>query len=227
MIRKIKNFIKIYVLKPARFVYISRFLKSKNVKILDIGCGSDSFSLTKKYFPECEYYGLDKQYWHGHEDDYKKIDNFYKLDLDDPDWSKSIDKKFDLIIMSHLVEHVKDGIEVIRSASKLLDEDGIIYIETPSPATLNFPNANGFLNFYDDPTHLKVIFPNDIVKCLQDNSIKVLRSHRRFLKRRIFTVGIIAILLNILWHLPFKRILKSDGLWDVLGVAWVTIAQNK
>ena len=226
--RKLRNNIKRYLLKPGRFIYLSKYFNKKDsFKVLDIGCGSDSYALTKRNFPYCNYYGLDKGAWHSNDEDYDEIENFIHADLDAPGWSSSIDLKFDLIIMSHVVEHLKDYKEAICEASELLDDNGLLYIETPSPQTINFPKADGFLNFYDDPTHTKIVFPNDLIKILQSQSLIVLKSVRRRLISRILSVGLVAVFLNIFWYLPIQKKLKSPGLWDIYGVPWVTIAQNK
>ena len=92
--------------------------------------------------------------------------------------------------------------------------------------TLKFPKADGFLNFYDDPTHKKLFHPYEIDAAFHSSGLKIIKSSvRRILSRAIF-FGFISIVLNFFWYLPFKRKIKSAGLWDLLGVAWVVVGKK-
>lgn len=67
---------------------------------------------------------------------------------------KEIDQKFDLIILSHIVEHVIDEIEsYIRSLVELLNEDGVIFIEVPSSEFELMIHKNKLINHYFTPSH--------------------------------------------------------------------------
>lgn len=45
---------------------------------------------------------------------------------------KKLNRKFDLITMIHVVEHLTDPVEVLKQLSSLLNENGSILIETPN-----------------------------------------------------------------------------------------------
>lgn len=64
-----------------KFRYVSH-LRNKPIKILDVGCGNRSPQLTKKYFPYCEYHGIDREIYNLTETDLKLMDKFYILDLE-------------------------------------------------------------------------------------------------------------------------------------------------
>ncbi|MDO7887161.1 hypothetical protein [Hymenobacter cheonanensis] len=49
---------------PAKFHFTDPYFAGKSFRLLDIGAGNHSASVTKKWYPSCEYYGvaLDKHY---------------------------------------------------------------------------------------------------------------------------------------------------------------------
>lgn len=218
--------------KPARFIVINklerRFL-SKKISILDIGCGPDSYKFTKKWIPKCKYVGLDHINLNDFISNKNTDDIFIEGDLSKKDYLYKLDSlklNFDLIIISHVIEHLNNGIELIKDLEKFLKPNGFMYVETPSPRTLKFPKAEGFLNFYDDPTHKRLFYPHEIDDAFHSSGLRVVKSSvRRIFFRAIF-FGIISISLNLFWYLPFKRKIKSAGLWDLLGVAWVVVGKK-
>lgn len=112
--------------KSAQYKYdiIKKYLKN-NIKnsVLEIGCGSGgilSFFQTKNY----EVYGLDYQNDHLDYAKKKNITTFSNY--------KKINRKFDLIILSHVLEHLVSVDDVLTKCKNLLNDKGIIYIEVPS-----------------------------------------------------------------------------------------------
>lgn len=116
------------ILLKEKFRYV-KHLREKPIKILDVGCGNRSPSETKRIFKSCEYHGIDKQIYNLTERDIKLIDSFFQIDLD-----KEIDKlneipnaSYDYIILSHILEHLKNGLQVIDIICKKLKPEGYIY----------------------------------------------------------------------------------------------------
>ena len=67
--------------------------------------------------------------------------------------------QFDLVIFSHVIEHVRNPVELLGEILRVLRPDGVLYIECPSErSTWMTPWApahwNLILSFYDDPTHI-------------------------------------------------------------------------
>jgi SAM-dependent methyltransferase len=69
------------------------------------------------------------------------------------------DDLFDLVVASHILEHLPNYLECFAELVRVTKPGGILYIETPSERSLWLP---GFpfqyekffsLSFYDDPTH--------------------------------------------------------------------------
>lgn len=92
-------------------------------------------------------------------------------------------KKFDLIIICHVLEHVQNPIEILKKVISLLNEGGLVYIEVPSLESVNNGDYGGDLNNYFHIAHvshsteksIKNLFNNsgyEIVKF--NNSIQLL-----------------------------------------------------
>jgi novobiocin biosynthesis protein NovU/D-mycarose 3-C-methyltransferase len=63
-------------------------------------------------------------------------------------FAKKLNKKFDVIILRHVLEHIADLNEFIKSAVDVLSDDGIIYIESPNAKEIIKTN-NYFNIFYE------------------------------------------------------------------------------
>jgi len=215
------------VISPPRFVYIKRFAIKSELNVLDVGCGSNSSELSRLWLKIKQYDGIDKEHWNGDSDSYTGIDNLFNIDLEFTGLLEIEDDFYDVIILSHVIEHISNGLDIISILTKKMKPGGIIYIETPSCRTINFPSAVGFLNFYDDKTHKKTYFDSEIIPILQMNACIVrFFGYRRSLIRMLL-ISPIAILLNLFYFIPFKKTLCSWGLWDLLGVSRVWIGQKR
>jgi SAM-dependent methyltransferase len=152
----LKGLIKSSILVPTRLKILKRNISTSQFALLDIGCGSHSASLTKKYFPSCDYYGVDRtrEYFNDPRD-FSLMRQFYQIDVSTLNFDALPDSFFDVVIMSHIIEHLQNGPEVIRALMSKVKPGGLIYVEYPSKRTTRFPSMRGTLNFYDDPTHCR------------------------------------------------------------------------
>ena len=178
-----------YFEKPARFEYMHKWLNKPEVKILDVGCGNNSPSRTKRHYPKCRYYGLDKTPQHNiSKEDLVSMEQFFEIDLSDINNLSFVpDRFFDCILFSHVIEHLENGREVIAALLHKLVKGGIIYIEFPSPKSVNFPSMKGTLNFYDDPTHIKIYQLEEISTLFSVEEFDIIKAGtRRSLKRILF-----------------------------------------
>jgi SAM-dependent methyltransferase len=74
------------------------------------------------------------------------------------------DGAFDAATCMHVVEHLGDLKNLFREIARVLKPGGRVYFETPHPKTLTLPSAAGqfTLNFYDDPTHVRLVTVEDL-----------------------------------------------------------------
>jgi SAM-dependent methyltransferase len=83
---------------------------------------------------------------------------FRHCDLDAAPRLPFPDDSFDLVVASHLLEHLRDPVAVYGEMARVCKPGGRIYVEVPSDhATwFSFPFRQDWrliLSFYDDPTH--------------------------------------------------------------------------
>lgn len=91
---------------------------AKNAKILDYGSGAGG---RMEKFKEAGY----DVYLHDH--DRKYLD--YGVSKGMKEFSK--DTKYDVMILSHVLEHINHPVEFLKSVTDLISEKGVIYIEVP------------------------------------------------------------------------------------------------
>ncbi|RZJ91550.1 MAG: class I SAM-dependent methyltransferase, partial [Hymenobacter sp.] len=117
---------------PAKFRFIERYYGTKPFRLLDIGAGNHSASNTKKWFPNCEYYGvdLDKNY-NNDERDFQVMTAFYEMNLEELSFEAIPDDYFDFIMLAHVIEHLRNGDAVLEGLLPKLKKGGMLYVEFP------------------------------------------------------------------------------------------------
>lgn len=129
---KIMNMVKrMRILITPKFLFLNKFINSYSedkIKLLDVGCGNKSPSITVSLFPKVEYFGLDKEDYNLTNEDKKILENKYFLvDLDNlSELDNALPNNyFDFIIMSHVIEHTRKGTEILEILSKKLKVGGV------------------------------------------------------------------------------------------------------
>jgi len=158
--------IKLYWQYHQRFKSIKTF-SAFNGSVLDIGGGHGGLVFWKEYLPpartDLKMSIVDLQKG----DFFNKYDKYAILNLDNETLPFE-NESFDFIMLSHLIEHVKDWKSLLDQCKRVLKKSGVIYIETPSKHTLHLPSSKyyiekGFpcttINFFDDGTH---VAPTDL-----------------------------------------------------------------
>jgi len=83
------------------------------------------------------------------------------------------------ITCMHLVEHLRDLTGLMGEVRRLLAPGGRVYFETPHPKTLNLASPAGTaagtftINFYDDPTHVKLVTIEELSRMAQAAGLEV------------------------------------------------------
>lgn len=123
-----------------RFNQFKKYIKNKD--ILDFGCGNGDFlSLVKKSKISKSFTGVEIR-----NNCIKKLN---KLGIKNIQKIDNERKKFDVIFLFHVIEHLTDPILILRQLKKKLKKNGILIIETPScnDFLLKFKKLENFKNF--------------------------------------------------------------------------------
>jgi SAM-dependent methyltransferase len=198
-----------------KFSFIRKSFGNKSFRLLDVGCGNHSPSKTKSVFPNCEYYGLDlDKTYNNDENDLAVARQFYELDLTKLDYSIIPDNFFDFIRMTHVIEHLFNGDEVLRALLPKLKKNGFFYIEYPGKKSLKLPSMHGTLNFHDDPTHVRLYSVKELKVIFELSNCKILAAGTR---RNIW--NILAMPIRIIMSSIKGKKLHGDIFWDITGFA--------
>jgi len=125
-------------------------------KLLDVGSLNFSqYKRVKEINPNVRHYGIDycdPEESTPHDYVFKKADlNKEPIPFEDD--------LFDVVIASHIIEHLNDPINFFKECIRVLKPGGILYVEAPSEKALKFSGMpfeyEKFysLSLYDDPTH--------------------------------------------------------------------------
>lgn len=211
---------------PSKLKKIYKDYENKEFTLLDVGCGDHSPSLFERWFPKIKYFGLDRTNYNNSDKDFNFMEKFYKIDLSAPNFDDLEDNFFDVIFMSHVIEHLENGLEVLNLLSKKLKKDGKIYLEFPSTNSLGFPSARGTLNFSDDPTHIKLYDIKEIANELMKNNFKIIKAgiSKDFLRILIFFIFLPYQIYSLIKH---KKINSKYGAWDFFNFSHYVYAKKK
>lgn len=165
--RKIKRILTLLLLPRQKDSFLSYV--PKNAKILDVGCGNNSPYRVKSQRSDVFYVGLDVKNYNQENNPDFHADQYIIVPSDEfAGRINGFHDSFDAVISSHNLEHCSMPEEVLNNMLKTLKRGGLLYISFPCEESVHFPKSCGTLNFYDDPTHKRVIS--------FENTIKIIRS---------------------------------------------------
>lgn len=132
------------------------------------------------------------------------------------------DNTFDRILFTHVIEHIQDGHMVMREMLRVLKPGGWLYLETPSPISSRLPSwpwrmsQGGPMNFFDDPTHIRVVPPSELMQLMESTGwtkarVGTLRNIPKLILDPFMILG--GLLLQ-------RRPIVINAVWNLTG--WVT-----
>lgn len=202
------------LLKPYRFKVLATEHAGSGGKVLDVGCGSHSPTVTRRWLPDCTYHGVDVTNYGNDENDFRIMEKYYEIDLSREPLTAIPDSFFDIIIMSHVIEHLPNGLEVVRELTGKLTRGGLFYLEFPSVRSLRLPSMPGTLHFCDDETHVRVYGVPEVANVLLESGFRISRAGTRRDWARILLLPVLV---------PIKLILRgtisAGDFWDATGFA--------
>ena len=224
MIQTVKDRLMSMIGLNFRFPVIARcYDMNREVNYLDVGCGIHSPTATKYEFPLIRYYGIDWDIGYNNtQEDIDNIDKFFEMDLSKLEFDDVPNNFFDVINMSHIIEHLHNGEEVIRGLIPKLKDGGIIYIEFPNMHSTNLPSKDSTLNFFDDPSHVRIYSLRELYNILLSENMAFVEGGRRKNRMRNLLVP-----LEALKHLYLYGHIKGGMLWDIMGFADYCVFRKK
>lgn len=119
------------------------------LSIIDIGCGNGDFllRLPKEKF---ETHGIEINK-DGYEICQQKGIHAYNQEIQRIDFQG---KTFDIATMWHVLEHVKEPVEMLKAIRKILNDDGILMFQVPNRDSYGFRWGKKHWFHLDSPRHL-------------------------------------------------------------------------
>lgn len=207
---------------PYKFAALDRYLRRPGASVLDVGCGTRSPSKTKSRYPGCVYDGLDMNREYGlDERDFALCRTFYMINLENiSELAQIPDSSYDVVVSTHVIEHVHNSPAVILELCRKLKPGGVIYLETPSERSLRLPSMPGTLNFYDDGTHVHLWRMAELREVVERGGCTVLNSGYARMARRVILTPASYI---------YRRLTRQQpaiALWDITGFAHFVLAKR-
>ena len=148
-----------------RYNYIKKFIEeNKKINILEIGA-SDGTLLN--------FFKRDNHNILGYElnnDAREKAKKNFNITMKEDFLKADENEKYDIIIMSHILEHFVDPRSIIKHIHSMLNDNGLLYIEIPSTPNHNNFNEMGILFETEHTLHFNI---NSISKLLKDENFNI------------------------------------------------------
>lgn len=162
----------------------------KKISILDIGCGTGDFlaSLSDKRYRK---YGIEKDKKEYMISRNKGVEVFNEDILH----SNLQNKKFDIITMWHVIEHIPNPQKLFTQLHQMLSKDGVIIFATPNIDSHGFRAATTNWFHFDAPRHV-ILF--------NEEGIKKLCNTNGFTLKRVYSETF-EFPLDLLWSLKKSR----------------------
>ncbi len=139
--------------------------KCNNIMEIGSGSGFNLISLMEDY-PDSNYYAIEPS------ESSKTIlerNNIKVISNDaDSDWDKN-ERKYDLIIMRHVLEHMMDPISVLKKIANSLTEEGLFYVAVPNAYKPKSPFQESWVRF----PHTFYFSPDTLTTILQKSGLEV------------------------------------------------------
>ena len=206
-----------------------RFLKTlrSGSRLLDAGAGPGGIVLWRDWLPprreDIRMCAVDMV----RGELFDRYEDFQICDLDEEPL-KYGDGAFEAVLLSHVLEHIKDEKKFFGELSRVLGKGGRIYIEVPTPASLDFPSRRAFIesgvdvstvNFLDDSTHIRTFSLADLAGLAERSGFRPVESGviaNRYLADELLSFGI----------RNNDQELATYGLWLKLGFSHYIVAER-
>ncbi len=167
------------------FVALYRYLRKRNISykynlvtkivksgsLLDIGCGTGEF---------LNYFSLRNWQVKGIEPDLgarKHAKDEFGLDVFDENMLNDFaNESLDVVTMWHVLEHVLDVNQRVKTVYRLLKKDGLFVVAVPNYLSWDAVHYNKYWAAYDVPRHLYHFSPNALINLVEKFNFKFLET---------------------------------------------------
>ena len=95
-----------------------------------------------------------------------------------PELASTLERQFDVVSMSHCLEHTRDPRAELVAAARVLKPGGSLVIEVPDPESLLRPLLRGLWLPYFQPQHQHLLSVGNLSKLLGEAGFEVVRIQR-------------------------------------------------
>lgn len=156
-----------YARSLSQFNFIKQTIDLKNKDICEIGAFDGLLlSLFKKNNNNVFGYELN---------DDARVYAKKKYDIDLKENFLESKSKYDIIILSHVIEHFREPKEILIKIKSMLKENGFIYIEVPNSPMLNECSYNMLMR-YLNTEHIVNFNMYNLIKFAESADLKIVRS---------------------------------------------------
>lgn len=188
---------------------------ARPARIVDAGGGPLDALKAKRLFRACWYEGINIEALPTSSREREAYDRYHVLDLDETDLGFLPDRSFDLVVSSHTIEHLKDGVATVRRLCTKVGPGGFLYLEWPSVESVTFPVRGFGVRFDDDGTHRQTYGLDEIRTEVERHGLRI-----EFARRRRQWLRVILAPVLVTYHsVRFRRLVLYD-LWDVTGFCY-------
>lgn len=157
---------KVREILDVEFRYLPRLRPGEKARLLDVGCGNGGF-LAKARDAGWEVFGCDPDPLA------VEIARSQGLEVrlgEAPVWEDMKDR-FDVITLSHVLEHVPDPYATILQLRELLRDGGLLYIDTPNIDAVGHELYGRYWQGLDAPRHLCVLSRRALIQVLKTSGM--------------------------------------------------------
>lgn len=148
---------------------ITRYIKNKNAKILEVGPGNGNLLSAMKLKGYENLYGIDFK-----DNAFKDLEKKgIKTALSNIEEGNPFNEKFDVVIMNNVIEHFLNPFNVLRNLKKSLSKDGKIILITPNSNAIELLLFKNYWAGFHAPRHIYLF---------NDKNIRLLAQGLDFLK---------------------------------------------
>jgi 2-polyprenyl-3-methyl-5-hydroxy-6-metoxy-1,4-benzoquinol methylase len=156
----------------SRVNLLSKYVPKKG-KVLDIGCSTGNFLDLYKSMG-WETWGIEPS-----KSSQVALHKGHKVENTNFEDSKLPNNYFDLIIMNHTLEHLSEPTKITNKATKLLNKNGILFIDVPNVGSLRAKLYDKKWPYYLPDEHLQHFNKKSLDVLMKASNLKVVQFKSR------------------------------------------------